>query len=136
MIKRPHPPPPVEPTVRRGQWGQALCVTVMDSPAARLPVRMMPMTGRVERFPRPSAGSGGGLPAAGPPAQKGEVHVRKTSSYYDSLVGLNERFQQANKPRMKLTLVPDELEDEDIRQVLAYAAAAVDDQIIDLPRSA
>jgi len=47
-----------------------------------------------------------------------EVHVRKTSSYYDSLVGLNERFQQANKPRMKLTLVPDELEDEDMMEMV------------------
>ena len=47
-----------------------------------------------------------------------EVHVRKTSSYYDSLVGLNERFQQANKPCMKLTLVPDELEDEDMMEMV------------------
>ena len=29
-----------------------------------------------------------------------------------------------------------ELEDEDIRQVLAYAASMVDDKIIDLPKSA
>ena len=29
-----------------------------------------------------------------------------------------------------------ELEDDDIRQALAYAAAAVDDRIIDLPRTA
>jgi len=29
-----------------------------------------------------------------------------------------------------------ELEDEDIRQVLAYAAASVDDKVIDLPKSA
>lgn len=29
-----------------------------------------------------------------------------------------------------------ELEDEDIRQALAYAAAALDDRLLDLPRSA
>lgn len=29
-----------------------------------------------------------------------------------------------------------ELEDEDIRQALAYAAASVDDKVIDLPKSA
>jgi membrane-bound lytic murein transglycosylase MltF len=48
-----------------------------------------------------------------------EVHVRKTSSYYESLRGLNERFRQLRKPQMKLTLVPDELEDEDMMEMLA-----------------
>jgi membrane-bound lytic murein transglycosylase MltF len=48
-----------------------------------------------------------------------EVHVRKTSSYYESLRDLNERFRQAGKAQMKLTLVPDELEDEDMMEMLA-----------------
>jgi membrane-bound lytic murein transglycosylase MltF len=48
-----------------------------------------------------------------------EVHVRKTSSYYESLRGLNERFRQAGKAQMKLTLVPDELEDEDMIEMVA-----------------
>ncbi|HEY2920202.1 MAG TPA: transglycosylase SLT domain-containing protein [Candidatus Binatia bacterium] len=48
-----------------------------------------------------------------------EVHVRKTSSYYESLRGLNERFRQAGKPQMRLTLVPDELEDEDMMEMVA-----------------
>jgi membrane-bound lytic murein transglycosylase MltF len=48
-----------------------------------------------------------------------EVHVRKTSSYYESLRGLNERFRRAARPQMKLTLVPDELEDEDLMEMVA-----------------
>jgi membrane-bound lytic murein transglycosylase MltF len=48
-----------------------------------------------------------------------EVHVRKTSSYYESLRGLNERFRREGRPQMKLTLVPDELEDEDMMEMVA-----------------
>jgi membrane-bound lytic murein transglycosylase MltF len=47
-----------------------------------------------------------------------EVHVRKTSSYYDSLVALNKRLRKAGKPQMRLTLVPDELEDEDMMEMV------------------
>jgi membrane-bound lytic murein transglycosylase MltF len=48
-----------------------------------------------------------------------QVHVRKTSSYYESLRALNERFRQTGRPQMNLTLVPDELEDEDMMEMLA-----------------
>jgi membrane-bound lytic murein transglycosylase MltF len=48
-----------------------------------------------------------------------EVHVRKSSSYYESLRALNERFRKAGKTQMKLTLVPDELEDEDMIEMVA-----------------
>jgi membrane-bound lytic murein transglycosylase MltF len=41
------------------------------------------------------------------------VHVRKASSYYESLQKLNERFKQDSKPEVQLILVPDALEDED-----------------------
>jgi membrane-bound lytic murein transglycosylase MltF len=46
------------------------------------------------------------------------VHVRKASSYYDSLQELNERFKQAGKPEVQLILVPDALEDEDMMEML------------------
>ncbi|HVJ22478.1 MAG TPA: transglycosylase SLT domain-containing protein [Burkholderiales bacterium] len=48
-----------------------------------------------------------------------EVHVRRSSSYYDSLMRLNKRFRTLDKPPMKLTLVPDALEDEDMMDMLA-----------------
>jgi len=46
------------------------------------------------------------------------VHVRKASSYYGSLVALNERLRNAGKAAIKLTLVSDALEDEDLMEML------------------
>jgi len=46
------------------------------------------------------------------------VHVRKASSYYESLVALNERLKSEGKPAANLTLVPDALEDEDMMEML------------------
>src|SRR5262245_22810806 len=58
------------------------------------------------------------------------VHVRMASSYYQSLVALNERFKKEGKPAVKLTLVPDALEDEDMMEMLnagVLEAIVVDD---------
>jgi len=46
------------------------------------------------------------------------VHVRKASSYYGSLVALNERLRKAGRAAIKLTLVSDALEDEDLMEML------------------
>jgi membrane-bound lytic murein transglycosylase MltF len=46
------------------------------------------------------------------------VHVRKASSYYDSLQKLNEKFKRDNKPEVQFILVPDALEDEDMMEML------------------
>jgi membrane-bound lytic murein transglycosylase MltF len=59
-----------------------------------------------------------------------EVHVRRSSSYYDSLARLNRRFLALKKPQMKLTLVPDALEDEDMMEMLGaglFGVIVVDD---------
>ena len=58
------------------------------------------------------------------------VHVRKASSYYESLVALNDRLKKAGKPPAKLVLVPDALEDEDMLEMLhagLFEAIVVDD---------
>src|SRR5262245_54813677 len=47
-----------------------------------------------------------------------EVHVRKSSSYHESLARLNQRFREQRKREMKLTLVPEALEDEDMMDML------------------
>jgi membrane-bound lytic murein transglycosylase MltF len=47
-----------------------------------------------------------------------ELHVRRTSSYYASLLALNERFAERGRPAMRLRLVPDALEDEDLMEML------------------
>ena len=58
------------------------------------------------------------------------VHVRKASSYYESLVALNARLQKAGKPPAKLVIVPDALEDEDMMEMVnagLLEAIVVDD---------
>ena len=58
------------------------------------------------------------------------VHVRKASSYYESLVALNERFAKEGKAAIQIVLVPDVLEDEDMLEMLnagLLGAIVVDD---------
>ena len=58
------------------------------------------------------------------------VHVRRSSSYYESLARLNKRFRTLNRPEMVLVLVPDALEDEDMMEMLGAGllqAIVVDD---------
>lgn len=45
------------------------------------------------------------------------VHVRRSSSYYESLDELNRRFLAEEKAPMTLKLVPDALEDEDMMEM-------------------
>jgi len=47
-----------------------------------------------------------------------EVHVRRSSSYYESLRALDLRFRAEGRRPMRLTLVPDALEDEDLMDML------------------
>ena len=54
------------------------------------------------------------------------VHVRKASSYYESLVALNERLEKEGKRAVKLVLVPDALEDEDMMEMLDAGVLDVD----------
>ena len=46
------------------------------------------------------------------------VHVRKASSYYESLEKLNEKFRKDGKQPITLVTVPDSLEDEDLMEML------------------
>lgn len=58
------------------------------------------------------------------------VHARRESSYYESLEALNGRFRNEGKPAVKIVLVPDALEDEDMMEMLnagILEAIVVDD---------
>jgi membrane-bound lytic murein transglycosylase MltF len=58
------------------------------------------------------------------------VHVRKASSYHESLVALNARLKTEGKAPVKLVELPDALEDEDALEMLAaglFELAVVDD---------
>jgi membrane-bound lytic murein transglycosylase MltF len=46
------------------------------------------------------------------------VHVRKASSYYESLEALNGLFRREGKAPVQLELVPDALEDEDLLEMV------------------
>ena len=47
-----------------------------------------------------------------------EVFVRKSSSYYESLVALNKKFAAAKKPPVTIKEAPETLEDEDLIEML------------------
>jgi membrane-bound lytic murein transglycosylase MltF len=58
------------------------------------------------------------------------VHVRRASSYFESLGALNARLTTESKPAVKLVLLPDSLEDEDMMEMLdagILKAIVVDD---------
>jgi membrane-bound lytic murein transglycosylase MltF len=54
-----------------------------------------------------------------------EVFVRKSSSYYDSLLALNQRFAAERKPAVVLKEAPDYLEDEDLIEMLNAGLVAI-----------
>jgi len=47
-----------------------------------------------------------------------EIHVRRSSSYYESLSQLNQSFRQAGKPKMNLVLADEIFEDEDLLEMV------------------
>ena len=47
-----------------------------------------------------------------------EIHVRKSSSYYESLAGLNASLKKNGKPAMKLMAAPESFEDEDLLEMV------------------
>ena len=47
-----------------------------------------------------------------------EIHVRKSSSYYESLARLNETFKKAGKSPMKLVPAEETFEDEDLLELI------------------
>jgi membrane-bound lytic murein transglycosylase MltF len=60
------------------------------------------------------------------------VDVRQSSSAYESLTALNERFKASGKEPVKVVTVPDALEDEDMMEMLnlgLFQAIIVDDVV-------
>ena len=90
-----------------------------SAPADRKPVRELIVTG----------------PASQPLATLDDlsgktVHVRKASSYYESLAALNARLKAERKAPVKVVELPDALEDEDVLEMLAaglFELTVVDD---------
>jgi membrane-bound lytic murein transglycosylase MltF len=58
------------------------------------------------------------------------VHVRRASSYFESLQALNQRFAAEGRPAVNVVLVPDAVEDEDLLEMVdagILEAIVVDD---------
>jgi membrane-bound lytic murein transglycosylase MltF len=47
-----------------------------------------------------------------------EIHIRRSSSYYESLVQLNRNFKKRGKPGVKLVLADEIFEDEDLLEMV------------------
>ena len=63
-----------------------------------------------------------------------DVFVRKSSSYYESLVALNKRFAGEKKPPVSIKDAPETLEDEDLLEMLSAGLiplAVVDQHVAD-----
>ena len=61
---------------------------------------------------------GATAPASAEALSGSTVHVRRSSSYYSSLVALNERLKAAGKPPVRVVLADENLEDEDILEMV------------------
>jgi membrane-bound lytic murein transglycosylase MltF len=79
-------------------------------------------------FSKPMAQGPGEIVVTGPRSPKlatlddlggREVHVRQSSSYYASLNALNKRLRAEDKPPVRIALVPEALEDEDLMDMVA-----------------
>jgi membrane-bound lytic murein transglycosylase MltF len=98
---------------------ERLKVVDFVAPEDRKPVRELIVTGPAS----PELGTLDDLSAK-------TVHVRKASSYYESIVALNARLTKERKAPVKLVELPDALEDEDALEMLAaglFELAVVDD---------
>jgi membrane-bound lytic murein transglycosylase MltF len=59
-----------------------------------------------------------------------EIAVRQSSSYYESLIALNQRFKEEGKPEIQITLADENLEDDAIAEMVnagLYPAMIMDD---------
>lgn len=63
-----------------------------------------------------------------------EVFVRKSSSYWEHLEGLNQKLQSEHKPLPKLRAAPEDLEDEDLLEMLNAGLISVTITNAYLPR--
>ena len=63
-----------------------------------------------------------------------EVFARKSSSYWEHLEGLNQRFQSQHKSPVKLRAAPEDLEDEDLLEMLNAGLVSVTITNAYLPR--
>jgi membrane-bound lytic murein transglycosylase MltF len=111
--------------IARGDMLQALAAGKGDIAAANLTVTDQRL--KVVDFSAPVFPNVSEVVVSGPASPKvasvddlagKTVFVRKSSSYYESLVALNQRFAKEKKPAVVIKLAPEILEDEDLLEML------------------
>jgi membrane-bound lytic murein transglycosylase MltF len=111
--------------IARGDLLQALADGKGDIAASNLTIT--PDRQKVVDFSRPVYANVSEVVVSGPgaPALKGvedlsgkEVFVRKSSSYYQSLLALNQRLAAQKRPGVIIKPAPEELEDEDLIEMV------------------
>ena len=110
---------------RRDQLLSALVAGKGDIVSANL--TMTPERQKLVDFTTPNLANVSEVVVSGPTSPKiaslddlsgKEVFVRKSSSYYESVVALNKKFEAAKKAPVKLKEAPETLEDEDLLEML------------------
>ncbi len=111
--------------VARGELLQALAAGKGDIAAANLTIdedrqKLVDFTAPVYRNVSELVVSGPGSPAISSVDDLSgkQVFVRKSSSYFESLVALNQRFAAENRPPVIMKEVPETLEDEDLVEMV------------------
>ena len=111
--------------VRRDQLLPALAAGKGDIAGANLTIA--PERQKLVDFPSPVLANVSEVVVSGPASPKvasvddlsgKEVFVRKSSSYYESIVALNQKFAAAKKSPVKVKEAPETLEDEDLLEML------------------
>ena len=111
--------------VRRDQLLPALAAGKGDIVAANLTIT--PERQKLVDFTTPTMASVSEVVVSGPASPKiaslddlsgQEIFVRKSTSYYESLVALNKKFAAEKKAPVKLKEAPETLEDEDLLEML------------------
>ena len=118
--------------VRRDQLLPALAAGKGDIAAANLTIT--PERRKLVDFTLPVMANVSEVVVLGPASPKitslddlsgKEVFVRKSSSYYGSLVALNKKFATGKKPLVTLKEAPETLEDEDLIEMLNAGLVAI-----------
>ena len=111
--------------MRRDQLLPALAAGKGDIAGANLTIT--PERQKLVDFPSPVLANVSEVVVSGPASPKvasvddlsgKEVFVRKSSSYYESIVALNQKFAAAKKSPVKVKEAPETLEDEDLLEML------------------
>jgi membrane-bound lytic murein transglycosylase MltF len=111
--------------LQRDQLFQALNDGKVDLVAAA--VTVTPQRQAIVDFSNPTrinvkeipVGSSATAPVAAPADLSGrQVFVRKSSSYYESLVEVNQTLAAAGKPLVEIKLAPESLEDDDLLEMI------------------